>query len=215
MSQPIADQVPLVADLPKALDHQRLDDAHDEQLLVHRDPGGPLSTTTRAPPSVGSIESPATRTHVRRAARAQDGSTLSAPAIDKSDDSSNSTSPVSASNRTCSANGIIQVGGLRWERIRTLPNHLFDCGKMAVWARRYRTVTGTQRPFPPAARRLTTLERRAGSCRAPVALRRLRDVRNVRVWFHVGLWRITRILGLGDSRSVNDPRTNPVQTRVA
>ena len=40
-----------------------------------------LSTTTRAP-SAGSSESPAVRTHVRRAARAQDGSTLSATAID-------------------------------------------------------------------------------------------------------------------------------------
>ena len=34
----IADQVPLVADLPKALDHQRLADAYDEHLLRHRDP---------------------------------------------------------------------------------------------------------------------------------------------------------------------------------
>ena len=36
-------------------------------------------------------------------------STLSATAIDKSDDSSNATSPVSALNRTCSANGIIRA----------------------------------------------------------------------------------------------------------
>ena len=104
MSQAVADQAPPTADLPKALDHQRLADANDEQFLVHRDAAVLVDA-----PSAGSSESPAGRTHVRRADRAQDDSALSATAIDKSDDSSNSTSPVSASNRTCSANGIIRV----------------------------------------------------------------------------------------------------------
>ena len=38
MSQAVTDQAPPTVDLPKALDHQRLADANDEQLLVHRDP---------------------------------------------------------------------------------------------------------------------------------------------------------------------------------
>ena len=42
MSQAVADQAPLTANLPKALDHQRLADANDEQLLVHRDPAVPV-----------------------------------------------------------------------------------------------------------------------------------------------------------------------------
>ena len=36
MSRAVADQVPLVPDLPKALDRQCVDDEHDEELSVHR-----------------------------------------------------------------------------------------------------------------------------------------------------------------------------------
>ena len=36
MSRAVADQVPLVADLPKTPDRQGVDDVHDEELFVHR-----------------------------------------------------------------------------------------------------------------------------------------------------------------------------------